>query len=416
MIERMKVGIVSCYFQHNYGSMLQAYATQMALDQLGYENETIDISGFQSEIRNAKLRYFIKASLTSDILRYKFGMAQSVLRRKLLQNEYASMSMLRDQKFESFQKKYFRMSAPCSSKAQLGEKCRAEYGAVIVGSDQLWLPANIAAGYYTLEFVPPQVNTIAYATSFGQSLLPRDSARRGSIFLKKLRHISVREASGQRLVKMLTERRVPVVCDPTLLFSGEEWLSLQQEKPLLDEPYILCYFLGKNKLHRQFAQRLRQATGCRIVALPHLDEFVRADDQYADEKRYDIDPADFLNLIRHAAFVCTDSFHCSVFSILYRKSFFTFRRYQDTTIHSTNSRLDSLFQMLGLSERLLSGDESVSDCLNLRTDEQKVNLRLAQLRENSYQYLKSALEDRQSTDLPETGYFSGFEEQTVLHL
>ena len=72
--------------------------------------------------------------------------------------------------------------------------------------------------------------------------------------------------------------------------------------------------------------------------------------------------------------------------------------------------------MLGLSERLLSGDESVSDCLNLRTDEQKVNLRLAQLRENSYQYLKSALEDRQSTDLPETGYFSGFEEQTVLHL
>ena len=381
----MKVGIVSCYFQHNYGSMLQAYATQMALDQLGYENETIDISGFQSEIRNAKLRYFIKASLTSDILRYKFGMAQSVLRRKLLQNEYASMSMLRDQKFESFQKKYFRMSAPCSSKAQLGEKCRAEYGAVIVGSDQLWLPANIAA-------------------------------RRGSIFLKKLRHISVREASGQRLVKMLTERRVPVVCDPTLLFSGEEWLSLQQEKPLLDEPYILCYFLGKNKLHRQFAQRLRQATGCRIVALPHLDEFVRADDQYADEKRYDIDPADFLNLIRHAAFVCTDSFHCSVFSILYRKSFFTFRRYQDTTIHSTNSRLDSLFQMLGLSERLLSGDESVSDCLNLRTDEQKVNLRLAQLRENSYQYLKSALEDRQSTDLPETGYFSGFEEQTVLHL
>lgn len=412
----MKVGIVSCYFQHNYGSMLQAYATQMALDRLEYENETIDIAGFQSEIRTAKLRYFIKASLTSDILRYKFGMAQSVLRKKLLKDEYARMSMLRSQKFESFQKKHFRMSAPCSSKAQLGEKCRVEYSAVIVGSDQLWLPANIAAGYYTLEFVPPQVNTIAYATSFGQSLLPRDSARRASVFLKRLRHISVREASGQRLVQILAKRRVPVVCDPTLLFSGEEWLAIQQEKPVLEQPYILCYFLGKNKLHRQFAQRLKQATGCRIVALPHLDEFIRADDQYADEKRYDIDPANFLNLIRHAAFVCTDSFHCSVFSILYRKSFFTFRRYQEATIHSTNSRLDSLFQILGLSERLLSGDESVSDCLNLRTDEEKVNLRLARLRESSYQYLKSALEDKRSTDLPAEEYCAGSEEKTMLNL
>lgn len=61
-----KTAIVSCYFQHNYGSMLQAYATQMALDKLGYENETIDISGFNGEIKKAKLLYFAKASLTSD--------------------------------------------------------------------------------------------------------------------------------------------------------------------------------------------------------------------------------------------------------------------------------------------------------------------------------------------------------------
>lgn len=63
-----KIGIVSCYFQHNYGSMLQAYAMQLALDKTGYENETIDISGFNSEIKKAKLLYFAKASLTSDIL------------------------------------------------------------------------------------------------------------------------------------------------------------------------------------------------------------------------------------------------------------------------------------------------------------------------------------------------------------
>ena len=63
-----KTAIVSCYFQHNYGSMLQAYATQKILDKLGYENETIDISGFRKDIRISKIKYFIKASLIDDIL------------------------------------------------------------------------------------------------------------------------------------------------------------------------------------------------------------------------------------------------------------------------------------------------------------------------------------------------------------
>ena len=81
-----KTAIVSCYFQHNYGSMLQAYATQMALDKLGYENETIDISGFNGEIKKVKLLYFAKASLTSDILLSKLGMAKNVLIKKFSKN------------------------------------------------------------------------------------------------------------------------------------------------------------------------------------------------------------------------------------------------------------------------------------------------------------------------------------------
>lgn len=76
-----KVGIVSCYFQHNYGSMLQAYATQVVLDKMGFDNETINISGFNKEIKKAKMLYFAKASLTSDILLSKLGMAKMYLER-----------------------------------------------------------------------------------------------------------------------------------------------------------------------------------------------------------------------------------------------------------------------------------------------------------------------------------------------
>ncbi len=394
-----KVAIVSCYFQHNYGSMLQAYATQMALDKMGYENETIDISGFNHEIKNAKMKYFAKASLTSDILLSKIGMAMSVVRRKVSKDGYGALSKQRGQRFDDFAESHFRLSLAYNSKAELGQKCLENYSAVLVGSDQLWLPGNIAADYYTLNFVPDSVNTIAYSTSFGQSKLPKDSAVKASVFLKKIRHIGVREESGQKLVKQLTDRNVPVVCDPTLLFTGEEWMAVQQEKPLIDGKYIFCYFLGNNPPHREFAKKLREKTGYRIIALAHLDEYVKSDESYADEMPYNIDPADFLNLIRNAEYVCTDSFHCSVFSILYRRSFFTFRRYARKTRQSTNSRLDTLFRMVGISGRMMQGDENIEKCIKIKTDFDTVYKKLEDVRKKSYAYLETALKDERSTDL-----------------
>lgn len=394
-----KIGVVSCYFQHNYGSMLQAYATQLVLDKLNYDNETIDITGFSREIRQAKAKYFIKASLTSNILIYKFGRAKSMLMKKLKKSEYSLSSKQRDQRFDAFAETYFRMSKQYSSKDELKKNCTDKYSAIIVGSDQLWLPANIAADYYTLGFVPDTVNTIAYATSFGQSSLPPDSSKKAAAFLKKIRHISIREEAGQLLVKKLSGRNVPVVCDPTLLFTGEEWMNIQQEEALEKEPYILCYFLGKNPMHRDFARRLKQETNYRIIALPHLDEYVKADEKYADEKKYEIDPSDFLNLVRNAEYVCTDSFHCTVFSILYRRNFFVFRRYPQKTRHSTNSRLDSLFHVLGISGRLLSGEETISDCLNLKIDYQEVHKKIDELREKSFEYLLTSLKNEKTTDL-----------------
>lgn len=393
------MAIVSCYFQHNYGSMLQAYATQMALDKMGYENETIDISGFNHEIRKAKIKYFAKASLTSDILLFKMGMAMNIVRRKIAKNGYGALVKQRNEKFDAFAKGYFKLSPIYHSKIELGQKCRENYSAVLVGSDQLWLPGNIAADYYTLNFVPESVNTIAYSTSFGQSELPKDSAAKASVFLKRIRHIGVREESGQKLVKELTDRDVPVVCDPTLLFTGDEWMAIQQEKSLIDGKYIFCYFLGNNPPHRNFAKRLRKKTGYKIIALTHLDEFVKSDEGYADETPFNIDPADFLNLIRNAAYVCTDSFHCSVFSILYRKLFFTFRRYNRNTKQSTNSRLETLFNMTGIKGRLLTGNEKIENCLKIETDYNEVHQKIDDIRKQSFKYLLAALKDERSTDL-----------------
>ncbi len=393
-----KVGIVSCYFQHNYGSMLQAFATQKALDKLGYENETIDISGFKSEINKAKMLYFVKASLTSDILLSKFGMVKNAIRRKLSKGEYGHNTIIRNLKFDNFSNSHFRLSERYLGKTELGEKCKDKYSAVLVGSDQLWLPGNIAADYYTLNWVPNDINTVSYSTSFGQSELPNDIAKKARVFLNRINHIGIREESGKRLIYQLVNRNVPVVCDPTLLFTGEEWMSIQTEERIISSPYILCYFLGNNPPHREFAKRLKCETGYKIVALTHLDEYVKSDEGYADFTPYDIDPADFLNLIRNAEYICTDSFHCSVFSMLYEKDFYTFRRYSRKTRSSTNTRLDTLFNLAGISGRILDGDEDIKSCLDMKIDYVKVLDNLAFLREKSYSYLIAALEDRGSTD------------------
>lgn len=394
-----KTAIVSCYFIHNYGSMLQAYATQKLLDKLNIENETINVSGFLGEFRKAQYSYILKSGINSDIFRDRLGKAKNILIKKFLRNDYTSNIKQRDIKFDDFAESIIRKSQVYVSLEDLANKCSDNYGAVLIGSDQLWLPANIAADYYTLNFVPDGMNSVAYATSFGVSTLPGDAAEMARRFLPRIKHISVREHAGQKLIKELTGRTVPVVCDPTLLFTGEEWLEIQKKDPIVKEPYIFCYFIGSTPLHREFVKRLKKETGLKVVALTHVDHYMKSDKGYADFTPYDIGPAEFLNLIRNSSYVCTDSFHSTVFSILYKKEFFEFKRYTQNTKQSTNSRLDTLFDLTGIRGRMLDGNENIQDCLNMKLDYEEVHKKLAAVREESYIYLEKSLSDSENTDI-----------------
>ena len=108
---------------------------------------------------------------------------------------------------------------------------------------------------------------------------------------------------------------------------------------------------------------------------------------------YNIDPSQFLNLIRYATYVCTDSFHCSVFSILYEKKFFVFRRFTKETKISTNSRLDTLFQQLEIEIPILTGIEKVQEYMDLRIDYAKIKDNIISFREQSVTYLNEALKN-----------------------
>ncbi len=386
-----KTAIVSCYFQPNYGSMLQAYATQKALDLLGVENETICIDGLKQKINKRKYRYYLKQITKREVRNEKLKFVKKSLICKA--NSKLKNGMIeRNACFKKFAESNFKLSERYNAFDELSNACVSNYSSVLVGSDQLWLPSNIYADYYTLNFVPDGVRKISYATSFGTSELPKWQESFAAEFLKRIECLSVREKSGQALVKELTGRHPEIVCDPTLLFDAEEWLDIQSKNKLIDDPYIFCYFLGENPKHRQFVMNLKNLTGVKIVTLPHIDSYVKADEKFGDMQLYNVGPGEFVNLIRNAEFVCTDSFHASVFSILNKKKFFTFMRFSNKTKMSTNSRITSLLGIFGLEDRLIKGTEDPKDYMNKEIDYTEVYKKLYEFREHSIIFLKKALD------------------------
>lgn len=382
-----KVGIVSCYFKHNYGSMLQAYATQQILDNMGIENETINIDE-NVDFANGKKKYYMTQITNFTFIKSKLGMIKLKFDKKLKKDLGNNIS-IRDKKYKEFEQK-FRLTAPYKTYAELTKKCK-DYSSVLVGSDQLWLPVNVVADYYTLNWVPDNVNKISLATSFGVSTVPDKYKECYKKFLNRIDNLSVRESAGVKLVSELSNKEATLVCDPTLLLTKQEWMEIQQEERIIKDKYILCYFLGNNIEHRKFAERLKEKTGYKIVSLNHADEYVKYSDIFADEIPYDIGPAEWINLIRNAEYVCTDSFHGTVFSLINNTKFFTFERYSNKNSKvSTNSRIYSLLEIVNLKERILSGTENVEDVLKYNIDFDKVNTKLADFRNESKAFLEKA--------------------------
>ena len=347
---KQKVGIVSCYFKHNYGSMLQAYATQQILDNMGIENETINVDE-NIHFINGKKKYYITQIANLSFIKSKLGMIKLKFDKKL-KKDLGKNIAIRDKKYEEF-KKEFRLTKPYKTYKELNEEC-TRYSDIIVGSDQLWLPVNVIADYYTLNWVEDKINKISLATSFGVSKIHNKYKEKYSKFLNRIENLSVREKSGVKLVKELSQKDAMLACDPTLLLTKEEWQKIAVKDKIVKDKYILCYFLGKSIEHRKFAEKLKQKTGYKIVSLNHADEYVKYSDIFADETPYDIGPRQWINLIENAEYVCTDSFHGTIFSLINNKNFFTFERYNSKNSKiSTNSRIYSLLETVQLKERLI---------------------------------------------------------------
>lgn len=381
--------------QNNYGTSLQGLATIRVIQKLGYPFRII--------------RYNKRRSIGDIVCTLpgylRSGLLQSILHRSLQKKmkrqhpDYARITAERTEAVNQFKQKY--LEPLCDYYTGWKNLCEGSknYDVVFVGSDQVWGPLSLYAGFYNLMFVDKSVPQFSYSSSFGKSFIMRHQEKGVAKFLKKMDAIGVREIRGAEIVRELTGREATVVADPTMLLSKEEWEdAIRDSDAEINAPYILCYMLGPRTDNRRAVTALGQLLGIKIVTFNHMDWYEPADENFGDIVNSNSDCLDFVKLLKNAEYVLTDSFHCSVFSIIFHKKFLTFYRLPITNKQSSHSRIDSILKLMHLEERIIRNCDirqaDLAEALKEDIDWPDVDKALNELREQSVKFLTEALEIR----------------------
>jgi len=372
--------------QNNYGTSLQGFANVKVFELFGWQFEIIRYRRERSICFTIKT--LIPYAMSGGVQLYLWNRKNVIDKQKYPQ--YGRQVAARTAVVDVFKQKYFEpITRYYHGWKDLCEGSK-NYGVCMVGSDQVWGPLSLYSGFYNLRFVDERVAKFSYASSFGVAHILPWQKRGVASFLNRLDRIGVRELQGKQIVETLSCKTATVVLDPTFLLTEQQWNSyLDNSRHNMREPYILCYVLGKRKVIREEIQKLRATTGLKVVFMRHIDEYIEMDEEMGDFAPYDIDPLDFVKLVRDAAFVVTDSLHGSVFSIIFKKKFVAFYRHEPGNKKSTNSRIDNLLAMFGLKERIFRSNLSTEMLADI--DYESVTPILERLRQESIVFLKGCV-------------------------
>jgi len=341
-----KVGIVTLYYKtYNYGAQLQAYALQKAIAKLGYNAEVIIFRWYKMQT----------------------------------EQYYRHISAGNSDKFIAFSK-----NIPHSKRIYTPEnihECADDYDIFVCGSDQIW-GVNISMPIYvlpqiTLSFVPDSKVKITYAASMGGSVISDERKNVISTFAQRLDEVSVREKSAAPFVSEMVGKPVSAVLDPTMLLTFAEWDEIAV-RPEIDGEFIFVYNIGDNTHLDETAKKLSNELNCELKTVSYSPSDSAG-------------PAEFIGLIKHAKYVLTNSYHGTIFSIIYSKQFLTFAIDDIEGELSKNIRLFDLLELLELSDRFIGKNTDYSMGLNNHIDYQLVMKKLNDAKENSLDFLARAL-------------------------
>ncbi len=330
-----KASIFTLNAYKNYGNRLQLFALSKTLERLDFDTVV----------------YWPKSSKENlkDLLKYS----------TLLKTRYPKES-----KLKSFSKRYT---------PKLTKMTSSNYA--IVGSDQVWNPDYLTARPYLLD-VPGRSKKVSYAASIGFSGLNNIQKQSFKKAFKSYSAISVREQSAKEILQPLTDKKIEVVLDPTLLLDESEYEALEKrpEKLSNDENYILCYILG-NRDHEATIEKYAKEKSYKTI-------------YFSDKRDSSYGIEEFLYLIHHAQLICTDSFHACVFSLIFERPFVAFKRTGEANYMYT--RLRNLIDTFKLKNREFNGKEITKE--NLEVDYTEAKKILKKEQKKSLDFLKKALD------------------------
>lgn len=356
-----KVGIVTIYDNENFGNRLQNYATQETLKKLGVEPITLK-NLRRCNIKTQNVIYAIKLYFVYII--------------KIIQNNIKKSS--RQKIFEEFNNKYINLSDYYIT-GNSAKRIDKKFDYFITGSDQVWNPAFKRMSYIDLLGFTSNEKKISYSASFGISCIEKEEEDKLKKYLDDYKCISVRENEGKKIVeKVINRNDVEVLLDPTMLLTSSEWDKIaKRPQNLKNEKYILLYFLGPIPDEcKSEIDRIAEKYKCDIINV--LDK---------NGSFYNIGPDEFVYLEKNAFLICTDSFHSSVFAILYNRPFVAFERIVKKA--NMNSRLNTLLSKFKLENRKFEGEITSQQLANNYKNAEAI---LQEERAKSINFLRKALD------------------------
>ena len=335
----MKTGIITFHQALNYGAVLQTYALQRTLQEMNISSEVIDYScaRIHEDYRAWDLS---RCKSKKDYLRALSFFFRMRGRRK---------------RFQRFQSEYLVLSKPCG-KENIQEIGKA-YDCLITGSDQVFNDkcTDLDRNYF-LAFTDDSKKKNSYAASFGFQKIPDGLEAEYKELLSDFANISVREEKGLQIVHDTAGKEAVQHVDPTLTLSATEWKKLVKEKPC-KENYVFMYTVMDPVKSYQFAKKLADEKGLTLIYLHgtiQLREKIQKEENV--KHLYSLSPDEFITYLYHADYVVTNSFHGTVFSLLFEKKFVV----ELETGWNYNHRSEELLQLLKKDHHVLK-ETSMND-------------------------------------------------------
>lgn len=348
-----KIAILTMFHNStNYGGNLQAYALCKALNQMGFAAEQLRIDCYENCYCLPELspvKFFLAKTLKQPLKALACKLIPSY-RNKSCHGNKALLDA-----FHHFNYDLTPHSGTVYTTSTVS-KATSIYDAFITGSDQVWNPLWYFPPFF-LDFVPSGTPKLAYAASIAQAQLPEWVKGLYRKHLKDFTAISVREDAAVSLLEGIAPGRVQCVLDPTLLLDRQDWDQVVAP-PQVDGDYVFCYFLGDEPGMRHIASQHAQKHRLTLVTIPNAAGLQHKNDRdFGDIALSSPSPEAFISLIKHARYVFTDSFHASVFSLIYQRQFCVFSR---AGHENMGSRLYSLTDLFHVPERFCDTAEKAT--------------------------------------------------------